>query len=70
MTQPNQPQVVLFDVIEPHIALVTINRPEARNAVNGAVAAGLGTTTRTMTMGIAKVSGNTDAAPGNVVQVL
>ena len=36
----------------------------------GAVAAGLGTTTRTMTMGIAKVSGNTDAAPGNVVQVL
>lgn len=41
MTQPNQPQVVLFDVIEPHIALVTINRPEARNAVNGAVAAGL-----------------------------
>jgi len=32
---------VLFEVIEPHIALVTINRPEARNAVNGAVAAGL-----------------------------
>jgi len=33
--------VVLFEVVEPHIALVTINRPEARNAVNGAVAAGL-----------------------------
>ena len=32
---------VLFEVIEPHIALVTINRPEARNAVNGAVAQGL-----------------------------
>ena len=32
---------VLFEVIEPHIALVTINRPEARNAVNGAVAEGL-----------------------------
>src|SRR3954468_16198434 len=32
---------VLFEVIEPHIALVTLNRPEARNAVNGAVAAGL-----------------------------
>jgi enoyl-CoA hydratase/carnithine racemase len=32
---------VLFEVVEPHIALVTINRPEARNAVNGAVAAGL-----------------------------
>lgn len=36
-----QPGVVLFEVVEPHIALVTINRPEARNAVNGAVAAGL-----------------------------
>jgi len=32
---------VLFEGVEPHIALVTINRPEARNAVNGAVAAGL-----------------------------
>jgi enoyl-CoA hydratase/carnithine racemase len=29
---------VLFEIAEPHIALVTINRPEARNAVNGAVA--------------------------------
>ncbi|MCB4825393.1 enoyl-CoA hydratase-related protein [Roseicella aerolata] len=32
---------VLVSVAEPHIALVTINRPEARNAVNGAVAQGL-----------------------------
>ncbi len=32
---------VLFEMVEPHIALVTINRPEARNAVNGAVAQGL-----------------------------
>ena len=24
-----------------HVALITINRPEARNAINGAVAAGL-----------------------------
>jgi len=32
---------VRFEIAEPHIALVTINRPEARNAVNGAVAAGL-----------------------------
>lgn len=35
------PDAVLFEVAAPHIALVTINRPEARNAVNGAVAAGL-----------------------------
>ena len=34
-------EAVLFEVAEPHIALVTINRPEARNAVNGAVAQGL-----------------------------
>lgn len=34
-------QAVLFEVVEPHIALVTLNRPEARNAVNGAVATGL-----------------------------
>jgi enoyl-CoA hydratase/carnithine racemase len=32
---------VLFELAAPHVALVTINRPEARNAVNGAVAAGL-----------------------------
>jgi enoyl-CoA hydratase/carnithine racemase len=32
---------VTLQVLEPHIALVTINRPAARNAVNGEVAAGL-----------------------------
>jgi enoyl-CoA hydratase/carnithine racemase len=32
---------VLYSVPEPHVALVTLNRPDARNAVNGAVAAGL-----------------------------
>jgi enoyl-CoA hydratase/carnithine racemase len=32
---------VLFELAEPHIALVTLNRPEARNAVNGAVAEAL-----------------------------
>ena len=41
MADLTQSGVVLFEVREPHIALVTINRPEARNAVNGAVAAGL-----------------------------
>jgi len=41
MSQATESGIVLFEVIEPHIALVTINRPEARNAVNGAVAAGL-----------------------------
>jgi enoyl-CoA hydratase/carnithine racemase len=41
MADPAPPGAVLFEVLEPHIALVTINRPEARNAVNGAVAAGL-----------------------------
>lgn len=34
-------EAVLYEVAEPHVALVTINRPEARNAVNAAVAAGL-----------------------------
>ena len=41
MTDATQMDAVLFEIVEPHIALVTINRPEARNAVNGAVAAGL-----------------------------
>lgn len=41
MSDVMQPGAVLFEIVEPHIALVTINRPEARNAVNGAVAAGL-----------------------------
>ncbi len=41
MNDLQQTESVLFEIVEPHIALVTINRPEARNAVNGAVAAGL-----------------------------
>jgi enoyl-CoA hydratase/carnithine racemase len=32
---------VLFEEAEPHVAVVTLNRPEKRNAVNAAVAAGL-----------------------------
>ncbi len=32
---------ILFEIVRPHVAQVTINRPEARNAVNGAVAEGL-----------------------------
>jgi enoyl-CoA hydratase/carnithine racemase len=32
---------VRFEIVEPHIALVTLDRPEARNAVNGDVARGL-----------------------------
>lgn len=32
---------ILFEIVRPNVAQVTINRPEARNAVNGAVAAGL-----------------------------
>ncbi len=40
MADPNS-DAVLVSLVEPHIALVTINRPEARNAVNGAVARGL-----------------------------
>lgn len=35
------PEAVLFETIAPHVALVTLNRPEARNAVNGDVAQGL-----------------------------
>lgn len=41
MADPVGGDAVLFALAEPHVALVTINRPDARNAVNGAVAAGL-----------------------------
>ena len=34
-------EAVLFSIAAPHVALVTINRPEARNAVNSAVAIAL-----------------------------
>lgn len=33
--------VVTIEIVAPHVALVTIRRPEVRNSVNGAVAAGL-----------------------------
>jgi enoyl-CoA hydratase/carnithine racemase len=39
--QNEVPPVILFDMIEPHLALVTLNRPEKRNAVNGEVTAAL-----------------------------
>lgn len=35
-------EVVWFERPEPHVALITINRPEARNSINGAVAQALG----------------------------
>lgn len=35
----------------------------------GEVAASLGTQTRTMTGGVSKITGNTDAAPGEIVHV-
>lgn len=38
-TAPEDP--VIFEMIGDHVALVTLNRPEARNAVNGAVAIAL-----------------------------
>ena len=44
MTEPREaasPEPVLFEMITPHIALVTLNRPEKRNAINAAIANGL-----------------------------
>lgn len=41
MADLNGSGAVLFELAEPRIALVTINRPEARNAINGDVAQGL-----------------------------
>jgi enoyl-CoA hydratase/carnithine racemase len=41
MSATNPSGAVLFEIPEPHIALITINRPDARNAVNADVAAGL-----------------------------
>ena len=40
MTQQTQ-SVVLSEMLTPHIALVTLNRPNKRNAVDGEVAAAL-----------------------------
>ena len=33
--------VVTYEVIQDHVALVTLDRPEVRNAINGAIAAAL-----------------------------
>ncbi len=41
MAEPTETDVVLFERIDDHIALVTLNRPDKRNAVNGAVARAL-----------------------------
>jgi enoyl-CoA hydratase/carnithine racemase len=41
MNGPQGDDAVLFELAAPRVALVTINRPDARNAVNGAVAQGL-----------------------------
>ena len=32
---------VLFEIVDDHVALVTLNRPHKRNAVNGTVASAL-----------------------------
>jgi enoyl-CoA hydratase/carnithine racemase len=40
-TCDDQRAVVLFEMKGPHVALVTLNRPEARNAVNGELAEAL-----------------------------
>jgi enoyl-CoA hydratase/carnithine racemase len=39
---------VIFEVVEKHIALVTLNRPSARNAINAAVALGLDAAVKTI----------------------
>jgi len=41
MTDGGAGDEVLFEVVDGHIAVITLNRPEVRNAVNGAVATGL-----------------------------
>ena len=35
------PEPVLFELLTPHIALVTLNRPEKRNAISPEVAAAM-----------------------------
>ncbi|MDG2002211.1 MAG: enoyl-CoA hydratase-related protein [Novosphingobium sp.] len=35
-------QLVLFEMVSDHVALVTLNRPEKRNAINGEIARDLG----------------------------
>lgn len=37
-----QKQLVLFEMVSEHVALVTLNRPEKRNAINGEIAQEIG----------------------------
>jgi len=37
-----QGQLVLFEMVSEHVALVTLNRPEKRNAINGEIAHAIG----------------------------
>lgn len=57
--RPNQEPTVLFERRPGHVALVTINRPEARNAINGAV-----------TMALDAIVAETEADPDVWVIVL
>jgi enoyl-CoA hydratase/carnithine racemase len=40
-TDPSNADVVLFERVGEHIAVATLNRPEKRNAINGAIASAL-----------------------------
>jgi enoyl-CoA hydratase/carnithine racemase len=42
MTLQSPNEAVRLELVGPHVVLVTINRPDARNAVNGQVAQGIG----------------------------
>jgi enoyl-CoA hydratase len=46
-------EVLLTEIVEPHIALLTLNRPEVRNAVNGELA-------RAMAAAVARVETDPD----------
>ena len=41
MSEPSSTEAVLFERVGEHIAIAILNRPEKRNAVNGAIANGL-----------------------------
>jgi len=41
MSEGQVSRAISLSMVAPHVALVTINRPEARNAVNADVAQGL-----------------------------
>ncbi len=57
----------VFDV---NIVFGLFNLTGVMNMINaGEMAASLGTQTRTMTFGVSKISGNTDAAPGEILYI-